>query len=418
MKNIDNPVNKNPDDNKWKSGHRGSKEGILMERKYKTKITEELSLGPLLKYTSNNVPFLNIYIFEEAFSFPLVSTLLTRLKAGENDYVLDPFCGLGTTLFTSLVKGIPSVGVDALPLAQFMAKTLPLFLFLKRGEITKIWKSLLPIDACTPAIIAEDVSIMRVAFQKNILLKLKKMKTAITNLEPPYNDIFLFLFFSILKECSTTVKEKRYPTLVHKNGSDPVKAMTKKVNEVERDIAMNVYCVRKKDMPDVFLGDTKTLPGFKRTPTIILTSPPYADTIDYTHSYALELCFHFVKNGEELKALQKKLLRSHLEAQYGKEEPPHPAVKEVAEITNRKIADMVTAYFLDMKTVIQEWFNVLHAHGRVAVVVDNVCYTDVVIPVDFILSDVAEDTGFTVEKIIIAQYKKGILRESILMWKK
>lgn len=387
------------------------KEQLLL-KKYKNNIFEELTLGPLLRYTSNNVPFLNIYTFEEAFSFSLVSTFLTRLKAGENDYVLDPFCGLGTTLFTSLIKGIPSVGVDILPFAQFMAKTLPLFLFLKKGEITTIWKKVLPLDAYTPAFIAEDVPIMQTAFQKNILLNLKKMKTAITNLEPPYNDIFLFLFFSILKECSTTVKMKRYP-VPHKKGSDPVKAMTKKVSEVERDITLNVYNVCKENMPEVFLADTKTLPVFKRTPTIILTSPPYADTIDYTRSYALELGFHFVKNGEEVNALQKKLLRSYKQR---RKEESHPAGNE--GVIDQTIADMITAYFLDMKAVIQEWFTVLKPHGHVVVVVGNVCYDNVVVPVDFILSALAEDAGFTVEKIIIAHYKKGAVRESILMWKK
>jgi hypothetical protein len=79
---------------------------------------------------------------------------------------------------------------------------------------------------------------------------------------------------------------------------------------------------------------------------------------------------------------------------------------------------MITAYYLDMETVIQEWFTVLQPQGNVVVVVDNVCYDNVVIPVDLILSAMAEDTGFTVEKIIIAHYKKGTVRESILMWKK
>ena len=118
-----------------------------LHTKYKSRITELLDLGPYITPAKNRkIPFLNLYTFEEAFSCPLVWKLLKKVHARKNDYVFDPFCGSGTTLFASFVKGIPSAGVDALPFAWFMSKTLPLFLFLKKGEINTVWKTLLPLD--------------------------------------------------------------------------------------------------------------------------------------------------------------------------------------------------------------------------------------------------------------------------------
>ncbi|MHC1635159.1 MAG: hypothetical protein ACXQTS_00840 [Candidatus Methanospirareceae archaeon] len=73
--------------------------------------------------------------------------------------VFDPFSGLGTTMFTSMLSGIPSIGIDKLPVAYFISKTLPLFLFLKENEIKEMWKSIKPrIEKSEPADVAMEVS--------------------------------------------------------------------------------------------------------------------------------------------------------------------------------------------------------------------------------------------------------------------
>lgn len=54
--------------------------------------------------------------------FPL-SFPLGRLKAARaGDWVLDPFCGRGTTNFAARLKGLNSVGIDVSPLAVAVAK--------------------------------------------------------------------------------------------------------------------------------------------------------------------------------------------------------------------------------------------------------------------------------------------------------
>ncbi|NPB03041.1 MAG: hypothetical protein GXO39_01315 [Thermotogae bacterium] len=90
---------------------------------------------------------------------------------------------------------------------------------------------------------------------------------------------------------------------------------------------------------------------------------------------------------------------------------------------------MLTAYFVDMRKVITEWYRVLSSKGRVAMVVDNVRFEGEMIPVDLILSEMAEEVGFKVEEILIARYKgnssqqmkkygKIPVRESIVIWRK
>ncbi|AGM27613.1 putative DNA modification methylase [Mycobacteroides abscessus] len=50
-------------------------------------------------------------------SFPI--QLLARASAGQ--WVLDPFCGRGTTLFAARMLGLPAVGIDANPVAAAVA---------------------------------------------------------------------------------------------------------------------------------------------------------------------------------------------------------------------------------------------------------------------------------------------------------
>jgi len=417
-----------------------------LEAKFKNKIHEELRLNSSVSYVGNKkIPFLRIYRYKEAFAFNLVKDFLKRFEANSDDYVFDPFSGLGTTMFTSMLSGIPSIGIDKLPVAYFISKTLPLFLFLRENEVKEIWESIKPrIKKSKPANVAMDVPIMQVAFNEESILLLRKLKSAIDELSEPYRDIFLLLFFSILEECSFTSKDGQFLRLKRdKKVSNPIEAMSKKVFQVEEDIRRikllyPIMSIDKKVIPDVYLADTRDLSNikFRRKPTIIITSPPYANRYDYTRTYSLELCFHFVKKFEELKAIRLGILRSHIESKIKKnEKPPHPAVKEVINVlskkklNNPKIPDMITAYFVDMHLVIKEWYKVLASGAKVAMVVDNVRFEGEMIPVDLILSEMAEEIGFEVKEIIIARYKgnssqqmkkygKVPVRESIVIWER
>jgi len=416
-----------------------------LEVKFKNKMHEELRLSSSVSYVGNKkIPLLRIYRYKESFAFNFVRDFLKRFNADSNDYVFDPFSGLGTTMFTSMLSGIPSIGIDKLPVAYFISKTLPLFLFLRENEVKEMWESIKPrIEKSEPANVAMDVPIMQVAFSEENLLLLRKLKSTIDELSEPYRDIFLLLFFSILEECSFTSKDGQFLRLKrNKKVSNPIEAMSKKVSQVEEDIRRIKFLCPSisidKVMPDVYLADARDLSNikFKQKPTIIITSPPYANRYDYTRTYSLELCFHFVKNFDELRTIRFGILRSHIESKIKKDEkPPHPAVEEVItalskkELNNPKIPDMITAYFVDMQQVIKEWYKVLASGAKVAMVVDNVRFEGEMIPVDLILSEMAEEIGFEVKEIIIARYKgnssqqmkkygKVLVRESIVVWER
>ena len=417
-----------------------------LEEKFKDIMHEESKLGSFVSYVGNKkIPFLRIYKYKEAFSFNLVKEFLKRFEADSNDYVFDPFSGLGTTSFTSMLSGVPSIGVDKLPIAYFISKTMPLFLKLEKNELKELWKSLIPrIENSAPAEVALDISIMKKAFDEKTLLVLRKLKSIIESQSSAYRDILLLLLFSILEECSFTSKDGQFLRLDrNKRISDPINAMNRKIAEVEEDIRrMRIIfphlTQRDAIMPDFYLGDTRDLSTirFKKSPTIIVTSPPYANRYDYTRTYSLELSFHSVKTCEELKEIRFGILRSHIESKIHKgETSPHPVLDEVLNalsmksLNNPKIPVMLTTYFVDMQKVIRNWFTILAPGARVAMVVDNVRFEGEMVPVDLVLSEIAEEVGFDIKEVIVARYKgnssqqmkkygKCPVRESIVVWER
>src|SRR5438552_12141090 len=63
------------------------------------------------------------YRFVLSFPPHLVRHYLNLFKVDKYQHVLDPFCGAGTTLVECKKLGIPSVGIEANPMAHFASET-------------------------------------------------------------------------------------------------------------------------------------------------------------------------------------------------------------------------------------------------------------------------------------------------------
>ena len=417
-----------------------------LEKRFQSLMVEDPDLGRLVSYVGNKkIPFLRLYRYKEAFSTALVNHFLDRFSATPDDHVFDPFAGLGTTLFTAMMRGIPATGIDRLPVAAFAAATLPKFLSLEADQLIDTFNRLeREVSSYPPAQVAMDVPIMSVAFAADALHRLRQWKSAIDSLDCSLRDPFKLLFFSILEETGYTAKDGQFLRMRrNKTPTWPDAALRRKVEEAEQDLSMaSSYWPgvpgAKPVLPKVSLGDTRCLDSghWDTAPTILITSPPYANRYDYTRSYCLELCFDFVSNFEELRALRHSILRSHIESKTARDEyPNHPVIAEVLaalshkRLNNPRIPHMITAYFIDMEKAIEQWAKVMAPGSPVALVVDNVRFEGEMIPVDLALCELAERHGFTTEQVIVARYKGNSsqqmgrygrvpVRESIAVWRK
>ena len=64
----------------------------------------------------------NIHPYPAKFISEIPSSLIDCLWEGQGDFILDPFCGSGSTLEASQRLGIPSIGVDLNPIACLISR--------------------------------------------------------------------------------------------------------------------------------------------------------------------------------------------------------------------------------------------------------------------------------------------------------
>ena len=174
--------------------------------------------------------------------------------------------------------------------------------------------------------------------------------------------------------------------------------------------------------------DGSSLTELRHLPTesfdAVITSPPYANRYDYTRTYALELAYLGYDEGR-FKELRQSLLsatvenRSKREALAREYENSERFSKAIAmadsqaglqealiilkanadHLRNRNVISLVENYFTEMALIISELGQLVTPGGSVFMVNDNVRYHGEEIPVDLILSDFAEQSGFRCETI-------------------
>ena len=184
----------------------------------------------------------------------------------------------------------------------------------------------------------------------------------------------------------------------------------------------------------------------------IITSPPYCNRYDYTRTYALEHAL-LGASEDDTKALRQAMLTCTVENRQKQltkmHKPWHTAIgacwsvdafvdivgalNEQAfdgRLNNPNIGRMVEGYFLEMSCVIFEFSRLLARGGKVVMVNDNVRYGGIDIPVDCILSEVAEQFGLRTLEISTLARGKGNssqqmgmhgrreLRKAVYIWEK
>ncbi len=321
-----------------------------------------------------------------------------------------------------------------------MAETLPKFFLLQPGQIRETFRQIKPLlDRIPPAPVASDVNLMRVGFDEEILLRLRRWKAAIETLSEPVRDALMLLFYSALYDCSYGSNDGQFTRIRRdKKPLWPDDAILRRVEAAEEDLLRLplVFPLSKGVPVTVLREDARKLESLPIQANFVITSPPYLNRYDYTRSYCFELCFGFVRDFQELRNLRHSLLRSHIESRVdGHDGPASPAIREVLDclaqknLNNSKIPDMIRGYFADMAAVIRGLSRVLVPQGRVAMVVDNVRFEGEMIPVDLILCHIAEEMGLQVEAILICRFKGNSsqqmarygrlpVRESVVVWRK
>jgi len=296
---------------------------------------------------------------------------------------------------------------------------------------------------------------------------------AIESEDPVIHKILRFALLCILESISYTRKDGQYLRWDKRSGRKQGKrpfdkgrildfsaAIIAKLNQILEDIESpgvrnDLFDQPRYSAPVKLLSGSclSVLPQLAESKyDVIITSPPYCNRYDYTRTYALELAI--LGEGEEaVRSLRQNMLSCTVENREKDLLAIHPEygapIKIASDIkllrsilqyleeqklqgllNNSGIPRMIKGYFYEMSCVMFELLRVLKPTGRLYMVNDNVRYAGVPISVDLILSQIAENLGFIVEKILVLPSGKGNssqqmgahgreeLRKCVYVWRK
>jgi DNA modification methylase len=373
--------------------------------------------GKLATFVPNKAEAVyNWFFYKEGFSKQLVNNTLGMFGVGRDQTVLDPFCGVGTTLLACKQSGIDSVGFDVHPVSVFASRV-------KVGDhnpdgIKDVVKDLLK-EKFQRKALPED-SLLRRAFKRQTLEDVVFFRDLVMQVKDArVRDFLLLALMSVAIKCSYVFKDGAVLKF-RKKPVPPLRSMFRR--QVFRMIKDIRRLKSRECETRVGFGDARRLKLADSSIDFVITSPPYLNKIEYTKIYEIEqkLFLDFVQERPPIRSYvglsEKYLERESL---------------ELSEILDGKtikgLPSEAMPYFIDMNQVISELCRVCRPGARLAIVVGNGCFPSGVVDSDIILSRMGERAGFKVNKILVLSerwctknrvVKVGRTRESLLLWEK
>lgn len=358
--------------------------------------------------------------------FPELPRWLIRCYSEENDLVLDPFSGSGTTNVEALLLRRNSVGIDVDPFSRFLSKVkvTPL----EEKELKSSQKCLLRsvINYKPSKVLESDIPSFPYRdnwFNKEITLELAYLKKSIKSLntDNKTKDFFKICLSSIIRSvsnaddnCTRTVIRKKLNKKVYP--CDALKRFTERILvNVPKMIEFSKIC--PKDISVIFPEDmdARSIRYKVARFDLALTSPPYANAVDYPRTHQLESYWLELANGS-LTPLKKKHVGT---------ESVSSAVYMKLHVIGIKEADTVIAkifekdprrayiafkYLEDMLKNLTEVYSVLKKNGRYIIVVGNNKIRGELFENWKYIKSMAENVGFCVENYFGSEIIKHFIK--------
>ena len=401
----------------------------------------------LVSYQGNKTqPGLRWLRYKEGFSAELVRGALAEADGP----VLDPFAGIGTTALVAGGAGREATGIEIMPVGVRAAQAISLVANGVRPDAIEAAGGAL-LEAVRGRAAARShcfphVPITELAFPAETEHAIAKARAFLARMdEGPLHTILDVACMSVLEDVSYTRKDGQYLRWDDRCGRDlrgsmhkgPIPAFEEALERRLAEIAEDAPALAERyggRPPRLVQGsalrDLALLPD--RSVGLTVTSPPYANRYDYTRTYALELAWlgydktdfgalrqalisATVENRSKEAMLDREYRRpdtlrrakSAVHAQAALQEPLGALIRRRSELGNPHVIRLVANYFLEMAVVVAELARVTRPGGRVVMVNDNVQYHGEEVPVDLILSDIAESCGFECEEISVLPRGKG-----------
>jgi hypothetical protein len=387
------------------------------------------------------------YRFVLSFPPHLVRDYLERFELTTNQCVLDPFCGTGTTLVECKKRGIPSVGIEANPMAWFASRVKtdwrpdPKGLIKHAETLAEKVLDKLAHDGIEdePPLFSRNGANKADGSQSGRLRQLPSESAGLLlarSISPTPLHKTLTLLDAIQSNASARYAEHELLALAKalvfsisnlhfgpEVGLGPVKRDASVVspwlgnaNAIARDLA---ELQGSAVVPiQVYRGDARDISALLAPASVdaVITSPPYPNEKDYTRTTRLEsVILGLIRTKADLRALKKTLVRSNTRSVYRTDTDDrlvksHRDIQRIATAieTRRKelgktsgferlYARVTKLYFGGMLRHLADLRPVLKRGARLAYVVgDQASYLRIMIRTGQLLADIAQSLGYQV----------------------
>ena len=404
-----------------------------------------------VSYQGNRrVPGLRWMKYKEGFSRDLVDYLLDEY---EPERVLDPFAGIGTTALIAAGRGMRATGIELMPVGVLAGVGIAEAAAdgLSRAAVVRaaaaIRRRMASTRSAAPAHAFPHVRITRGAFPAATESAVGKAREFIADMKDGAARTLLNLAcMSVLEAASYTRKDGQYLRWDNRSGRKLRARMNKGFVPSFPDALDGRLSEMADDLGDVRRNYGRRRPELVRGSSLellrtrpdgafdmVVTSPPYANRYDYTRTYALELAWLGIDQ-DGFSGLRQQMLSATVEnrtkigalrklygdapdtltdavAKYERQAALHEVLgilrEHAPELGNRHVIRLLEGYFLEMAVIVTELGRLVRPGGHVVMVNDNVQYHGEEVPVDFILSDFAEQSGFTCAAVWTLARGKG-----------
>lgn len=347
-----------------------------------------IPLSEMVTFSPNkNVPIHRWFYYREGYSKAFVEWAIETYKL--KGPILDPFCGVGTTLLTAKENGIESTGCDVSPLARFVSetKTRNYELDELQREFVELKKTefVFPREGRVDSWVAKRFH--NQTFRE--LLVVKKFLDHEYKKSPLHDLALLALIDSTLRASNVERMGASLRRSTSNKGYKPIKKFWfQKLELMLKDM-------KKVELsgpePTIVNDDARMLKQVaSESVGSVITSPPYLNKIEYASAYKLELALFF----EEPKTQLRSFVGENVKDQ---------AVSDLP---------IVDAYMKDMEKVLHQLYRVLEPNGKAIINVAGGAFPDRVVNSDELLIERGIEAGFEVEDNIVARTLDAYQRHS------
>lgn len=359
--------------------------------------------------TADTKEFTHCFHAYPAMMIPQIARELLRQYGQKGGWLLDPYCGTGTSLVEASLFGMHSVGCDINPLVRLIAtsKLTPVALSTIDHNVRKLHTAMSRVSRTVPTRTVPDITNLTFWFADDVIARLAFLRSLISNIEDSASRNFAWVAFSeTVREASYTRKGEfklyRMPPQRLENFSPDVFAIFAKKLTRNRQGLEHYLVARKKVKAKVV--EANSIQGSVPHPTsgydLVITSPPYGDsqtTVAYGQYSRLSAEWIGLPNARKIDRLAMGGGRSTRK--------PHNSsltsiIEKIAAI-DAKRAEQVAAFYVDLERSIDTVAASLSPRATVCYIVGNRSVKSITLPTDEFVVSAFATHGFAHKHTIV-----------------